>query len=81
MRVTCNYCQTVAYGSKDELIDKGWTRAKLYKPIRNTFTCCDKEDCYKAFTKEFRQYMKENKLSWTCKSIVKNNVLFSVQGT
>ena len=40
MRVKCSFCDKVSYGSKDELIERGWNRAVLYAPRRMTITAC-----------------------------------------
>jgi hypothetical protein len=40
MKVKCNFCSKTASGTIDSLIDQGWQRAIIYKPIRKTITCC-----------------------------------------
>ena len=40
MKVTCDFCEAVAYGKVDELILKGWERMVMRAPIRKTVTAC-----------------------------------------
>ncbi len=47
MKVTCNFCDITATGTKDELMDKGWARAVIYAPVRKTITTC--QNHYKEF--------------------------------
>ena len=40
MRVKCNWCEDTATGLKNNLIDRGWSRAVIYTPFRKTITAC-----------------------------------------
>lgn len=40
MKAACDYCGRTARGTKDELIDLGWSRAIVVAPFRRTFTAC-----------------------------------------
>lgn len=44
MRVKCNWCEDTATGLKDNLIDRGWSRAVIYTPFRKTITACPKHN-------------------------------------
>jgi hypothetical protein len=60
MKVKCDFCDATENGSKDELIDKGWTRAIISTPIKITITACPlhgKEVAPKVF-KELNKFKK-----------------------
>lgn len=40
MKALCDFCPATTYGSRDELIDKGWARAVISAPKRMTITAC-----------------------------------------
>ena len=40
MKVKCDLCAAIAYGSVDKLIDEGWVRSVIINPVRKTFTRC-----------------------------------------
>lgn len=40
MKVTCDHCDRTARGSRDDLIDAGWSRVIVRAPFRWTFTAC-----------------------------------------
>ena len=42
MNIKCNYCEATANGTQAELMDKGWSRARFYAPVRKTLTACPK---------------------------------------
>ncbi len=44
MRVKCNWCEDTATGLKDNLIDRGWSKAVIYTPFRKTITACPKHN-------------------------------------
>lgn len=40
MKVKCDLCPTIEYGSVDKLIEKGWVRSVIISPVRRTLTRC-----------------------------------------
>ena len=42
MKVKCDLCPTIEYGSVDKLTEKGWVRSAIISPVRRTFTRCPK---------------------------------------
>jgi hypothetical protein len=40
MNVKCNFCEATAKGTQAELMDKGWSRAVVFAPVRTTITAC-----------------------------------------
>lgn len=40
MKVKCDFCEETANGTQAELMDKGWTRAVIFAPVRKTITAC-----------------------------------------
>jgi len=56
MKVTCDYCGYVAYGDRESLIDKGWNRAMITKPVKKTITAC--ENCEEKIIKDISKTLK-----------------------
>jgi hypothetical protein len=42
MKVKCDLCPTIEYGSVDKLAEKGWVRSVIISPARRTLTRCPK---------------------------------------
>jgi len=59
MKVTCDFCDAVAYGKVDELIEKGWQRMIMRAPIRRTVTAC--RNCHDPFLAEVERILVEGK--------------------
>lgn len=40
MNVKCNFCEATAKGTKDKLMNEGWSRVVIFTPVRKTITSC-----------------------------------------
>ncbi len=63
MKVICDYCNETEYGNVPELIDKGWNRAVIRKPIRKTITSCSNQKCMEKMNNEVGKILKIKKVN------------------
>ena len=40
MKVTCDICGKIGYGSIDKLTEEGWNRTIINSPVKKTITRC-----------------------------------------
>ena len=40
MKVKCDLCPAIEYGSVEKLTEKGWVRSVIVSPVSRTFTRC-----------------------------------------